>query len=57
VKGLLYVFDTGGRIVHTTNINFQEPVVNIQFLPAGSYFVAFFDENGKSYSAAIVKTK
>jgi hypothetical protein len=57
MNGLLYVFDTNGRIMLTKNINIQEPAVDIQFLAAGNYFVSFFDEKGKSYSAGFIKTK
>ncbi len=57
MNGLLYVFDTNGRIMLTKNINIQEPAVDIQFLAAGNYFVSLFDEKGKSYSAGFIKTK
>lgn len=54
-KGILYIFDTKGAIVYSTTVEINSPEINISQLNNGMYFISFFDETGKGYSAQIVK--
>jgi len=52
-KGQLYVFDITGAIMQSEIINAESNRVNLSNLASGVYFISYFDENGKSWSAEV----
>jgi len=54
-KGVLYVFTNEGRIVVSQVIDKQSRTVSLKHLPAGTYFVSYFDKKGNGSSTSLIK--